>query len=145
MDTIRVLSEEYVKSFVVKSRLKDLSLDDKRKRYFYLLNSTGVYHDLKEKLKVRAGQEAQLRLEASRQPYSVTMLIGGKFSLLTRGLRWVGCGVICLLPAPYSAAGAEAVRQGAGQRAREGRAGQHALLQPHGACEQEHGTATYRS
>lgn len=70
MDTIRVLSEEYVKSFVVKSRLKDLSLDDKRKRYFYLLNSTGVYHDLKEKLKVRptSRPRAQLRLEASRQP-----------------------------------------------------------------------------
>ena len=51
-DVIRRLSEEYVKSFVLKSWLGTLSLEEKRKQYFYLLNSTGTYHELKERLKV---------------------------------------------------------------------------------------------
>jgi hypothetical protein len=67
VDSVRLLSEEYVKAFVVKTRMKDLSLDDKRKRYFYLLNSSGLYHDLKEKLKVTDYSHSFERVHQSNQ------------------------------------------------------------------------------
>lgn len=75
---MRLLSEEYVKAFVVKTRMKDLSLDDKRKRYFYLLNSSGLYHDLKEKLKVSA--DTPLRKSTANHIHHINIML-----MLSRG------------------------------------------------------------
>jgi hypothetical protein len=50
-----MLTEEYVKAFILKKGNNlggTLSTEDKRKRFFYFLNTSGIYHTIKENLKV---------------------------------------------------------------------------------------------